>query len=603
MTIELAANKSKKIDLGIYLFTRIKQLGITSIFGVPGDFNLQLLDYVYKVPDLKWVGCCNELNAAYAADGFGRITGLPGILITTYGVGETSALNGIAGAYAEQSPILHIVGMTARPFQDKKVLIHHVIPSIGRGLPDHSAYIDMSEKIRVAHGLIWDEENAPDIIDDVIVKTWQQSRPGYIHIPIDMANAQVDASNLDTPLKLEIKNNDIKLEDEIVDSILNEIKCSKNPVILADTLAERHRAKDLVRKLVSITKFHSYTTLLGKGIIDETDPNYIGTYIGNLSLDGIVKDIEVDSDLVIDIGSLPSDSNTGAFSRSIPENKLISLHPHYVSIRDKYYDGVHFYPILKKIIDKLTVQVNSNDILSTLPIPSLPIPKVGQIPIVKSKADISHTFLHKVISDYLQPNDTILTETGTIQFALPDLKFKENTNSITQIFFSCIGFTLPATLGALVANHDFNLPGRVILIEGDGSAQMTIQELGTMVKLGLTPTIFLLNNEGYTIERAIWGPNQQYNDICPNWNWTELLKVFGGREEDIFSTTVKTEQELQDLCNDEEFKASKKIQLVEVILDVMDIPWRLSQAVEGGKKNMANTLKSYAEKRAQLKNK
>src|SRR5450755_135323 len=116
---------SSEVPLGTYIFERIRSLGIEHVFGVPGDFNLNLLDHMSS-SNIKWVGTCNELNAAYAADGYARVRGrgLPGVLVTTYGVGELSAINGIAGAYAEHVPIIHIVGMTSRMQQRARMMIH-----------------------------------------------------------------------------------------------------------------------------------------------------------------------------------------------------------------------------------------------------------------------------------------------------------------------------------------------------------------------------------------------------------------------------------------------------------------------------------------------
>src|ERR1700743_672198 len=99
-----------------YLFVRLHQLGVRSIHGVPGDYNLTLLDYV-EPSGIHWVGNCNELNAGYAADGYARIKGV-GALITTFGVGELSAINAVAGAYSERAPLVHVVGTPERAAQD-----------------------------------------------------------------------------------------------------------------------------------------------------------------------------------------------------------------------------------------------------------------------------------------------------------------------------------------------------------------------------------------------------------------------------------------------------------------------------------------------------
>ncbi|KAF5093711.1 hypothetical protein D0Z03_002308 [Geotrichum reessii] len=293
-----------KISIADYLFQRLAQLGISHVFGVPGDFNLTLLDHIYFQPQLKWVGFCNELNAAYAADGFGRVKRSPAALITTYGVGELSAINGISGAHAEQVPIIHIVGTTARPIQEQQLLIHHVTPGRGLNPPDHKIYAKVSEPFSCATEYLYNVNTAAEQID-------------------------------------------------------------------------------------------------------------------------------------------PS-------------------------------------------------------------------------------------------------------------------------------------------VGAAFALRELGGGRRVVLLEGDGSSQMTIQELGTMVRFNLDVSIFLLNNSGYSIERAIWGPDQGYNDICPNWKWTKLLETFGGIEgKTVLSKRVDTENDLKKITTDKDGFGKLAIpRLVEVILDAKDYPWRLEKQIE-----------------------
>ncbi|KAJ5273012.1 hypothetical protein N7478_008137 [Penicillium angulare] len=108
------------IKIADYLFTRLRQLGIELIFGVPGDCNLRLVDFV-EPSGLHWIGNCNELNAAYAVDGYASINGLYA-LITTYGVGELSAINGIAGAFAEKAGVIHIVEAPDRPISLSSII-------------------------------------------------------------------------------------------------------------------------------------------------------------------------------------------------------------------------------------------------------------------------------------------------------------------------------------------------------------------------------------------------------------------------------------------------------------------------------------------------
>lgn len=139
--------------------------------GVPGDFNLEILDYIYDVPGLDFIGSSNELNAAYCSDGYARVKaddGVPGVFVTTHGVGEMSAINGVLGSLCERTKVIHVVGQTSRKLQDGKLMIHH---SIGNDTgseeerPDHQMYNKMSKLARVAAAELWDVETAPAEID------------------------------------------------------------------------------------------------------------------------------------------------------------------------------------------------------------------------------------------------------------------------------------------------------------------------------------------------------------------------------------------------------------------------------------------------------
>lgn len=565
-----------KISIADYLFQRLAQLGISHVFGVPGDFNLTLLDHIYFQPQLKWVGFCNELNAAYAADGFGRVKRSPAALITTYGVGELSAINGISGAHAEQVPIIHIVGTTARPIQEQQLLIHHVTPGRGLNPPDHKIYAKVSEPFSCATEYLYNVNTAAEQIDRVITEVYKQSLPGYIYIPVDMVKPLVSSSPLSEPLALAATNQGVLSEadeDALVDRILDLLYTAKNPVILADTLAVRYRTTELVKELVNKTQIWSYSTLLSHGVIDETHPAYIGIYNGHGSHTGIADAVHA-SDLVLNIGPLLTDSNTGGFTREIkPENSIL-LHPLYIRVKDEpQLIGVHFAPVLAKLVKR----IDPSKLAPRAPKPTLTIVKDRP-----AKSDITLAKVISNVSDYIQPGDIVVAEVGTVQFASPDLIFKENNEIITQVFYSSIGHALPASVGAAFALRELGGGRRVVLLEGDGSSQMTIQELGTMVRFNLDVSIFLLNNSGYSIERAIWGPDQGYNDICPNWKWTKLLETFGGIEgKTVLSKRVDTENDLKKITTDKDGFGKLAIpRLVEVILDAKDYPWRLEKQIE-----------------------
>ena len=114
------------ISIGQYLLSRLSELGVRHMFGVPGDFNLWFLEQTIRDGSISFVGCCNELNAAYAADGNARLSGIAA-LATTYGVGELASLSGVAGAYAERVPIVCITGAPPLSAMQQRLLLHHTL--------------------------------------------------------------------------------------------------------------------------------------------------------------------------------------------------------------------------------------------------------------------------------------------------------------------------------------------------------------------------------------------------------------------------------------------------------------------------------------------
>jgi pyruvate decarboxylase len=254
-----SSSPAEMMPLGAYIFHRLREVGIEHVFGCPGDFNLNLLDHLYTVPSMKWVGTCNELNGAYAADGYARVRGIPGALITTYGVGELSAINGIAGAYSEHVPIIHIVGTTSRQARRDKIMIHHTLDEDW----DHDTFQRMSEPVRTGHAFLLNDATFTKDVDAVIEKCVKSRRPVYLYIPLDTPDILVDSSPLSRPLNLEIRNEGVQSqEDEIIEEILTMLTGAKRPTILADVLAHRYGAAKDVSDLLDITGFPVSTSLM-----------------------------------------------------------------------------------------------------------------------------------------------------------------------------------------------------------------------------------------------------------------------------------------------------------------------------------------------------
>lgn len=266
------------------------------------------------------------------------------------------------------------------------------------------------------------------------------------------------------------------------------------------------------------------------------------------------------SDLVLNLGPLLSDSNTGAFTRYVKDENLVRLGHDFVQIRGEKYDGFHFLPILSRLVAELEAKPQQYN----LPRP-LPSPKVQSPVLLDSKSgELKQAFVWQRLGQFLKDGDILLAESGTAQFGMPDATYAPNTRYITQIFWSSIGYTVGACLGALVAAKEQNHKGRVVLLVGEGSLQMTVQEIGTYIRYGFKPIIFVINNDGYAIERAIHGPQQGYNDVSMLWDHQKMLEFFGAREETAVkakSRAAKTVEELEAVLNDEAFASGDTLQV------------------------------------------
>ncbi|AMD19206.1 HBR305Wp [Eremothecium sinecaudum] len=544
-----------EITLGRYLFERLKQVDVQTIFGLPGDFNLSLLDKIYEVDGMRWAGNANELNAAYAADGYSRVKGMS-CLVTTFGVGELSALNGIAGSYAEHVGVLHVVGVPSTSAQAKQLLLHH---TLGNG--DFTVFHRMSSNISETSAMITELTSAPAEIDRCIRTCYITKRPVYLGLPANMVDLTVSSKLLETPIDLELTPNDEEAENEVVNTVLELIKKSKNPVILADACASRHDVKKEAIDLINETQFPAFVTPMGKGCIDESHSRFGGVYVGTLSSPE-VKDAVESADLVLSIGALLSDFNTGSFSYSYKTRNVVEFHSDHAKIRNAVFAGVQMKFALQKLV-KMISDIN----LDYTPTP-VPTVKAGA-KVDDPSTPLKQEWIWENVSKFFQEGDIIITETGTAAFGIVQSKFPKDAYGISQVLWGSIGFTTGACLGAAFAAEEIDPKRRVMLFIGDGSLQLTVQEISTMIRWGLKPYLFVLNNDGYTIERLIHGEKAQYNDIQP-WDNLKLLPLFNAK--DYEAIKVSTTGEWEKVMNNPDFKKNDRIRMIEVMLSVMDAP-------------------------------
>lgn len=528
-----------KVTVADYLVKKLKFLGIKNVFGLPGDYNFNILDAIIKDDEINWVNSTNELNASYSSDGYARINGY-GAVVTTYGVGELSAINGIAGSMAENVPVIHIAGVPKTSFIEKNIIVHHNFSNPNYYLFEN-AYKNVVETTAYLNF-----ENAKKEIDRVFNVFVNEKKPVYIAIPVDICEFLIDDDGFD---KIEYKKSDEKALNETVSEIISLIEKAKNPIIFFDYLCKRYNLKNEIKEFINKTNMKFGTFLMGKGIIDETNPNFTGVNGGNLS--SFVQNEIKKSDLIITAGYLNADLNTGGFS-AFEKEIDIEIRKNETIIKGKVYKNVLLQDVILKLNEKITKTFEKNDFKQ--------IKKK-----INEKGKIKVDDILPLIETVLDEDDIFTMETGLFSLSGSFLNLKKNVEYLSQTLWGSIGWATPALFGAMMADNK----KCHIMFTGEGAHQLTIQEMANFFEYDLKPVIFVLNNNGYTVERVLSkDPNDKFNNIT-NWNYPKLIEGFSNNK-DYFIKTVSTLESFIETIDEIKKLKGKKLCYVEIMTDKKD---------------------------------
>lgn len=556
---------ASEVSLAEYVFLRLKQLGVGAIHGVPGDYNLTLIDHV--IPSgLSWVGNTNELNAAYAADAYARIKGV-GALVTTFGVGELSAVNAIAGAFAERAAVVHIVGKPSRKTQGAKAIVHH---TLGDG--DFRHFSQMHSHVSAVQMNLTNPQTVTRDFDDALRQCLLQSRPVYIEFPMHMVPLQVDAAPLASPIRTPEDLPDSALVKMVTD-VLTLVYKAKQPYIFVDGESRSLGILDQVQGLINLTKWPTFTTGFGKGLVDMTMRNVYGIYQGAYADEATRRYIE-ESDFVLYFGPHPSSTNTYN-QTSIPWTSRSVIFSHAgVSVLGSLHQDIPMKTMLLEVLQRL----DSSKLERKAPDPPLSRDYSLNFSDVSSQDPLGHDKVWKLLANFLREGDIVLGETGTAAYGVREMPLPRHTRFFTSVTWLSIGYMLPASQGAALAQRELieasNYHGikdaRTVLFIGDGSLQMTVQELATIIRHNLNVVVFVINNDGYTIERCIHGLKAGYNDIS-SWRYLSAPQLFGAPET-TYTAAAKTYGELGRILGDDKLQNDRGLRMVELFLDRLDAP-------------------------------
>ena len=551
-----------------YLVKKLEELGVNDFFGLPGDYNFNILYAIENNPNTNWVGCTNELNAGYAADGYARQRGY-GAIVTTYGVGELSAINAIAGSAAENIPVISIVGVPATKCLEEKTLVHHNLWNI------NTKAFEEAYKSIVETTAFLNRDNAKIEIDRVLKIFVKEKRPVYIAIPIDIAKMGISDRNTDYEW-----TSDKNTLETVIAKIERKIKNAVNPVILGDTLIKRYDARLEFKEFVEKSGIPTTNFLMGTGLVNNDCKNYLGTYFSKYRNPKAQERLE-NTDCLIAVGPIYSDLNAFGFNLPYKINSHIAIYGTYTYFEGERYDNIK----MSDVLEGLSNTVEHREFYIEKPV--MGYEKSEVVP-----GALTSEYIYPRLQEFIKENDIIIAETGISTNGVAQMKFPDNTELHTQTLWGSIGWATPAAFGACIANPNT----RVILITGEGSHQLTAMEIGNMLRHGVKPVIIVLNNKGYTIERLLSDkPDDKFNDIM-QMNYSKFARAFDG---DVWATKVTTADDF-----DKALKVTQimnKLCYIEICTAEDDMPELTKEVIADFKNQAPSAAEGYCAKQEEVK--
>jgi indolepyruvate decarboxylase len=495
--------------VGSYLAERLSQIGLQHHFAVAGDYNLVLLDELLTNKKIRQVYCSNELNCGFAAEGYARAHGAAAAVVT-FSVGALSALNAIGGAYAENLPVILISGAPNTNDHATGHLLHHTL-----GTHDFHYQLDIAKKLTCAAVSITSADEAPELIDHAIRSALRERKPAYIEIACNLSAAPCAAPGPVSAVLREEPSDAASLHTAVA-AATDFLRAKSKPVLL---IGSKLRAAGAEKEAIALAEALGSSVAVmaaAKSFFPEQHPQYIGTYWGEISSPG-AREIVDWSDGVVCIGTLFNDYSTVGWTAMPTGAGVLTADLDHVHFDGHHYGRIHLRDFLAALAKK--VEKRDATMIEYARIRSEPRPEKPAEPGAKlMRAEIVRQIRPLVTAD-----TTVIAETGDSWFNGLALKLPDGARFEVEMQWGHIGWSVPAAFGYAVGAPE----RRVIAMIGDGSFQLTAQEVGQMIRNKLPIIIFLINNHGYTIEVEIHdGP---YNNI-KNWDYAGLIAALNAED-------------------------------------------------------------------------
>lgn len=473
-----------KLNGASLLIEKLVENGVDTVFGYPGGAVLPIYDELFKNQDrIHHVMAAHEQGASFAADGYARSHGKVGVIIATSGPGATNIVTGIANAHLDSVPVVAITGNVASSLSGKDSFQEVDIVLITSPVVKHS-YV------------VRDVKKLSSVIDEAFkIANSGRRGPVLIDIPKDVQTQEVeyDAEKIfKTPIMNNLEKKEGYADLSRIDEVVNAIKNSKRPCIYSGGGVIASNTGDKVKKLAEKIDSPVILSLMGLGALEYGDKYNLGmcgmhgSYVSTMTQDKC--------DLLIALGVRFSDRATGDLNIYTNDKTIIHIDIDSSELEKNVDSKINVEGDLKIVLDRLLELVDEKENKSWWD----EIDELRKISPEMSNNDLNPMTVLYELSDRRNKNTNVVTDVGQHQmFTTLYYKFKRGDKFLSSGGLGSMGYGLGASIGAAVDNKDMD----TVLVTGDGSFGMNLNELSTAVTEELPITIVLLNNRSLGMVR------------------------------------------------------------------------------------------------------
>ena len=491
----------KTLTVGEYLLEELKRLGVKRVYGIPGDMVIKFFKLLEDDADIELYTFSHEQAVGFAAVADARASRKPAVAVVTYGPGVFNAINAVACAYAERTPLVLVAGGPPLSARANDFFLHHTVKSC-------TSLLNAVSEVTAQAVILDDPETAADKIAQALTDCQEYMLPVYIELPSDIVNQTIGLDEKPSPT-LPADGENLK---QATITIMQRLLQAKKPVIMAGVESDRFNLKPQILQFAKKLNLPVVSTMLTRDHTPSDDPNFFGTYLG-IAGNRAAEKLVAESDMVLVLGEMLSDVNLGAKLAATKRGQIVWCFSREVNTEHANFANVSLKDLVGEL-GKAKAEPKSFVFPDKAPLQVNRTCKLTDKPLVMGEVIDAVNWLFGEYGEM-----PLVADTGDCLFATLNIA---TSTVVAPCFYGTMGFAVPAAIGHAIATKK-----RPLVMVGDGGFQMTGPEICHCPRYKINPIFVVINNRRWGMEQLFY-PSARFNELV-DWHYAKLAELWGGK--------------------------------------------------------------------------